>query len=272
MVRFARGAAIGAAIVLTLLGSACARPVGDFGRAEPDPMHDKIMPAIGNARASASGEPVSAFNLSDQEQEMRDRIWRYLVSPHAYDWFGDTLVELRRTRITPSEGRAFKTDRYYRWLHKEEFASSRVRYSRIGADVKADIDQMPSTFRSICAVIEVDRERGVAAAGVAGLEPKMIEDAEARRAENQTTIAWFVGAASNRYESYSYALNHLLVETPHEEAVGVDGLLSQLAIYVDAAEAGDFCGELGGAGKGQSGVAIRSRFLHSAPSEGPYRK
>jgi hypothetical protein len=61
-------------LLLTLAG--CARPTGDFGRAEHNVLHDEVMPAIGKARAKGSD-----FNLADQEVEMRDRIWRYLVAP-----------------------------------------------------------------------------------------------------------------------------------------------------------------------------------------------
>ncbi len=121
----------------------------------------------------ASKEPVSSFNLADQEQEMRDRIWRYLVAPHAYDWFQANIAELQRTRILPISDKAMPTDRYYRWLHSEHFASSQTRYSRIGDDATSDIEMMPPTFAAICAVMDVDRQRGVAANGLPNLEDKM---------------------------------------------------------------------------------------------------
>ena len=76
-------AASGLLIALALAG--CARPVGDFGRAEPDPVHDTVMPALGATRAYLARQPVSAFNLTDQEQEMRNRIWRDLAAPNAFD-------------------------------------------------------------------------------------------------------------------------------------------------------------------------------------------
>lgn len=248
---------------MTIVLAGCARPIGDFGRADADPLHDTVMPALGAVRAKAAKEPVSGFNLTDQEQEMRDRIWRYLVSPHAYDWFADTATELARTRIIKVSDKPRPIDRYYRWLHGTKFASSTVRYSRIGDDVQSDIDMMPATFEAICAVLEVDRQRGVAANGLADLEDKMRADAAARQAENRIQIGWFVRAATNRYDSYNYALDHLLVETPHDNAVGVNGLLSDLAVYVEAAQRGDFCnGSLPGR-RGQGQRAITSRMLRS---------
>jgi hypothetical protein len=257
-------------LLALLLLAGCARPVGDLGRAERGVLHDEIMPAIGHARATQSGE-ASSFNLTDQEVEMRDRVWRYLVSPHAYDWFGDIAVEYQRTRIVPIGNKRLPTNTYYEWLHSSRFASSRVRYSRVDDDAIADIGMMPSAFRSICAVIEIDRQRGIASNEIEGLEDDVSHNAAARHAENLAVIGWFVRAVGNRYQSYSYALDHLLVETPHEEAVDVNASLSQLAIYVDAAERGDFCSDLRG-GKGGVSLEIPSRVLRTTPGEGPYRK
>ncbi len=193
------------------------------------------------------------------------------VSPHAYDWFGDVAAEYQRTGIVPISSKPLRTDLYYAWLHSTRFQSSRVRYSRIGEDAVADIGMMPSAFASICAVIEIDRQRGIASNSIAGLEDEVSINAAARHEENRAVIGWFVRAVGNRYESYNYALDHLLVETPHEEAIGVNGALSELAIYVEAAERGDFCsGGVSSHGRGE--VAIRSRMLHSAPDEGLYRK
>ena len=252
-----------AAIALIAGLAGCARPVGDFGRAAPDPLHDTVMPLVGDARATVGKEPVSAFNLADQEQDMRDRIWRYLVAPHAYDWFQANIAELQRTRILPISSKPMRTDRYYAWLHGERFASSRTRYSRIGDDATTDIEMMAPTFASICAVLDLDRQRGVAANGLPNLEDKMRADAAARQAENEAQIGWFVRSVRNRYDSYNDALDHLLVETPHDEAVRVNGLLSDLAVYVEAAERGDFCnGSLPGQG-GRGAGQLPSRYVHS---------
>jgi hypothetical protein len=256
----------GAALVAVVL-TACARPVGDFGRAQADPLHDELMPALGTKRAIAAGEPVSSFNLTDQEQEMRDRVWRYLVAPHAYDWFGDTAAELQRTRLVAMSTKPLKTDLYYLWLHGERFASSRTRYSRLGDDVRSDLDMVPSTFRSICAVLEVEHQRGVAANGL-DLGDDFVRDAAARQAENHAMIGWFVRALGNRYESYSYALDHLLVETPHEGAVAVNGQLSELAIAVEAAERGDFCSDPVRGHRTAGAVIVIPRVLRESGVEG----
>ena len=253
----------GAAALIALLGTVTAcgpRPIGDFGRAQPGVLHDEVMPAIGKTRAELSGGPASSFNLTDQEREMHDRVWRFLVSPQAWDWFYDFSVELQRTRISGPRDHKFTPDRYYRWLRQTKYASSRVRYQSVADHVIADVDTMPATFRAICAVIEIDRQRGVAGGEIATLGPATRANALERKAENDQRIDWFVRAVAYRYESYSYALDHLLIETPHEEAIQVDGLLSDLVVYVEQAKRGDFCGG-GSAPADKDGGALPSRVL-----------
>lgn len=266
--RLRRIVSIAAVLVLCGAASACARPVGDFGRAQPSVLHDEIMPEIGSIRSEISDEPVSSFNLTDQEHEMHDRVWRFLVAPHAEDWFMDTVVELQRTRIITARDDHFLPERYYRWLHQTHYQSSRVRYRTVADNAKSDIDTAPTTFRAICAVIEVDRQRSVASRELRGLAH---DEVSARRAENDMFIAWFTRALRYRYDAYDFALDHLLVETPHEEAIEVDGRLSELAIYVERAERGDFCFEAGLNGRSDGGY-IPSRVLMPEPDEGIYKK
>jgi hypothetical protein len=253
-------------IILLLTLTACARPVGDFGRAQRNVLNDEVMPALGNAISKGS-----SFNLADQEIEMRDRVWRYLVAPHAYDWFGAIAVEFQRTRIVPISSKPRKIDTYYDWLHGERFASSRVRYSRLEEDAIADIGMMPSAFVSICAVVELDRQRGIASNSVAELEDDVATNAALRHAENRAVIDWFVRSVVHRYESYSYALDHLLVETPHEEAVSANARLSDLAVWVEAAEREDFC-SVNGLDRDEGDGAIRARVQATVPDDGIYRK
>jgi hypothetical protein len=261
---------LGLALILVIAG--CARPVGDFGRASDSVLHDEVLPGLGGFRAAQSGEPVSVFNLAYQEKEMRDRVWRYLGAPHARDWFYDTMVELERTRVAPHGTFKFKTDLYYLWLASERFASSQVRYSRLKDDIEADVGAMSATFGAICVVEGMNRQRRIAGDGIEGLEPAMLEEAADREAENDLIVGWFTRSVGYRYDSYSYALDHLLVETPHEEAIAVDAALSEMAIQVEAAGRDDFCSaNLTGAGADDDS-SIRSRYLANEPSEGPYSK
>lgn len=262
---------IGAAMLAALCGmsAACARPLGDFGRPQDSVFYDDVLPTIGKGRAALSGEPVSSFNLTDQEVEMHDRIWRFLVAPHAYDWFYDVVAELQRTRVSATTVHRFAPDRYYGYLHGERYASSRIRFRTLADDARSDVDTAPTTFRSICTVIEIDRQRATASRELGGMSG---DEVAARHAENATWIDWFARSLRYRYESYSYALDHLLVETPHEEAVEADGRLSELAIWVDRADRGDFCDQSGARFGDKREQAIRSRVLLQTPDEAEFRK
>ncbi len=260
---------LSAALIAGLCLSACSvsRPVGDFGRAAPSFTHDVAMPAIGDALADSRGEPVSGFNQTDQEREMHDRVWRFLVAAHALDWQFDSLAELQRTRITPPSDDVFTIERYYLWLKSTPYQSSRTRYSTVGRHITADIDTLPGTFKAICAVIEIDRQRAVAYAGLqAGLAPRMGEEMRARKYENDAFIAWFVRALNYRANSYDFALDSLLVETPHEQSLAVNEALARLLVFVGRANRHDFCA--GATGKWASGtVVIPSRFHNIGDTE-----
>lgn len=256
-------AVFGTVVLAGLLVACAARPVGDFGRAQPGVLHDNVMPAVGTFMARQR-EPVSNFNQTDQEREMHDRTWRFLVAAHSKDWMFDSEAELQRTRITRAKDWVFTKDRYYNWLKKEYYQSSRVRYATLGRHILADLDTLPSTFQSICAVLEVDRNREVALASLTDLAPTAAQDVAARRDENTHHIEWFVRAVNYRYQSYSYALDNLLVETPHEQSIAVDTALRQLQAWADRASRRDFCS--GAAGRpGQGGVTIPSRFQTMVP-------
>ena len=249
-----------ATIFLAALAVGCvARPVGDFGRAQPSVLHDTVMPAVGKVIATNRGEPVSNFNQTDQEREMHDRTWRFLIAAHSRDWQFDSSVELQRTRIGPARDFRFSIDRYYTWLRETHYQSSTTRYNTVGRHILADYDTVPTTFASICAVQEVDRQRRIALAELGGIEQSVADNAAARRIENQWHIDWFVRALNYRYDSYAYALDHLLVETPHEQSMSVDESLRRLRPWVDRANRGDFCSPAGGGGGGAH-VTIPSRF------------
>jgi hypothetical protein len=229
-------------ILLFAAISACARPTGDFGRAESSILHDEIMPKIGQFRVKRNGEPLSTLNLTDEENEMHDRVWRFLIAAHSRDWFYDIVVEWQRVRLAPLQDKKFSIDRYYSFLRSERYSSSKVRYYKVANDIDADLGTVPSVFNAICAVSEIDRRRLIAVSSLksAGQVEKI--SVANRKAENQIYIDWFVRAIRYRYQSYSLALERLLIETPHEGARDIDARLSRFAIEVERAERHDFCG------------------------------
>lgn len=254
-----------------LLGTAptSAHEIGDFGRVKPGVLNDEIIPGTDRLMRRLGNQPVSDFNITDQEREMHDRVYRFLIARHAKDWAFDYEQVIFVAGVFSS--RPDKFDLYYRWLTNERYASSRVRFNTIADDVGADLLTLPTTFKAICAVVEIDRQRAVAAAELDDIEPAVIRQMRLRKAENDLYVGRFVAALGYRYGSYSYALDHFLVETPHGEAIEVDERLSRLAIWVDRAEAQDFCGD-GWNDWDNSNGAIPGRVLLEPPSEGLYRK
>jgi hypothetical protein len=260
--------ALGLALLLCV-GPAGAHELGDFGRVKPGVLNDTIIPETDRVMRRLGNQPVSNFNITDEEREMHDRVYRFLIARHARDWAFDYEQVIFVAGVFSS--RPDKFDLYYRWLSNERYASSRVRYNTIADDIGADLLTLPATFKAICAVIEIDRQRAVAATELTDVEAPMLKQVRLRKAENDLYVGRFVAALGYRYGSYSYALDHFLVETPHGEAVNVDERLSRLAGWVDRAEAFDFCGDGWDDGSGGRG-AIPGRVLMDAPSEGEYRK
>jgi hypothetical protein len=246
-----------AAVTALLTISACARPIGDFNRAAPG-ITSISMPVISTKRAGADGKQVSHFNRTDEEDEMHNRVWRFEITQHAKDWFFSSDFKLPRT-AKASDPR-WAHDRYYKWIKKTKYESSRVRYATMTLDIETDIATVPETMLSICRVIEIDRQRAKALAGLTDLDEAVAVEVAARRTENDTDIDWFVRALNYRYDSYSYALDHLLVETPHEEARTVDLRLMDLSVYVSKANAGDFCFTGSPAGYDADADAVPSRY------------
>jgi hypothetical protein len=266
---FIRLAALAGALLLATCGAGFERPVGDFGRAKPDYLHDDLMPAIGAFRAKLAHEPVSDFNLADEEKELADRVWRFETSGHIRDWAFDVNAEMQRTRLLPPPGKAFGPERYYNWLHTTRYQSAEVRYATLSADIRADIATIPGTFEVICKVEAIDRKRQQAAAHLRGLEPKVADDLHARLAENDRQIDLFVDALHYRYDSYDYALDHLLVETPYPAAREVDADLAEMKGYVRLAAHWQFCGADAVAatpGNPHPGPELPSRYSVAAPA------
>lgn len=254
---------------LAAASTAPAETLGDFGRVDPGFVNDTIFPAIGTVGKFLSGEPQFDLLWTDEEREMHDRVWRFLVAPYARDWAFEYGWEIHPASL--DDRRPKRVGRYYKWLHDAGYASSHIRFNAVSEHVGWDLGTLAGVFRIICVVEEIDRQRAVAADGLPHIEPRYLREVNTRHAENGAYVDRFVLALAYRYQSYGYALDHLLVETPHVEAVKTDAALSELAVWVDRAEARDFCGDGWGHSADGDG-AIRPRVLMNTPSEGEYLK
>lgn len=229
---------------------------GDLGRYGPQAnlgsWLDSLLPAH---------RDTSSFNHTAAEVEMSDRLWRFVASPDAPPW----MAERPRTLRPGATAGGVDIGRYYTWLHGAEYSSSAVRYATVADDIAADLGTLPGAFAAVCAVERVDRQRVVAATGLPDAGADLAFGLEARQAENDRQIGEFVWALRYRYESYGFALDHLLVETPDAAARHVDAALAQLEPEVRAAEEGRFCGGQLDRPRRRAPPSLPSRFVHGNP-------
>ena len=235
--RFDDWGAGGLLALVMITVTACGRPTGDFGRAEPSFLHDTLLPVAGNLVASqARKEPVSGFPLTDDEIELRNRAWAFVRAPHVRDWWLDTLVEGERTRILPvlkgGEAMSFETatmfpqialpliapaydrSRYHAYLLSDGRLSTETLWARVIDDVSADTELIPPFCAVAARVRRDDVERLGALRRQRIVEAGLHEGAEARVWENEDTIAWVWQALGYRAASYRYAIDHFEVEAP----------------------------------------------------------
>ena len=132
--------------------------LGDFGRVKPGVLNDKLIPETDKLMRRLGNQPVSDFNITDEEREMHDRVYRFLIARHARDWAFDYEQVIFVAGVFSS--RPDKFDLYYRWLTNERYASSRVRFNTIADDVGADL------LDDLC----VDQRRALFDCALAGVE------------------------------------------------------------------------------------------------------
>ncbi|ODN72415.1 hypothetical protein [Methylobrevis pamukkalensis] len=210
-------AVAGAGLVLAFGLAACARPEGDFGRADPSWMHDELMPAAGRLNAAKRGEPVSSFNRTDTERLLADQAWALISPPAADAWWTKVLVEGQRIRILPPVDARFDPASYYIWLQETPFRSSEARWSKVIADLYSDADLVPPFCETVLKVRRADGERIAAIGRQLTGEEVWIRNAGARVAENEALIAWVGRALIYRLKSYRNAIDRLEIETPSNQ-------------------------------------------------------
>lgn len=214
------------ALCATALLAGCVER-GDFGRVKSSVWNDAVA-ATGSVAASVRGEPVSPNMLTDDEQELRGRAWRYLVPGRTRPWLDRLLAELVATRIVP--GDMIEPDRaaYFRGLLETAGRSPVSSYRKLSEDASADLRLVPAIAAVAARVLEADRLRVVALGHVEGVTRGESRDALARVAENRCLIAWVTSASGFRLASYRYALDHLFIEAPGIDAVPTEQTINRL--------------------------------------------
>lgn len=227
----------GAALALLLCGllGAC-NSTGDFGRPQPTVWSQLIAPEKGFWSATFRGESASYFRMTDDEEQLRDRAWRFVMPGHERSVFQGEVSNLAHYRILPVAAQSSDVSDYVRALTKGAYASQASRYSRLAEDVNADRLLIGPFRANAMRVVTMDRVRMRTAEGSPEVSPDMQGPAFARVVENEGLILWVCERVGFRIDSYRHALANLVVEMPSREAIR-----AERAIMALEAEAGPLC-------------------------------
>ncbi len=187
------------------------------------------MAGTGAFVARERGEAVSAFPLTDDEELLRDRAWRFLTPAHERAFFQRALSELVATRVLPARRGGEAREGYHDALVSDGAVSPASRYRRLAEDAAADARLLDPFARVASRVVAADRVRLASLAHARHVDPSDIENAEARVVENRCLVAWVREGVARRADSYAEALEHLVIETPQVQAVPAERTLAGFA-------------------------------------------
>lgn len=237
---FAPWAVLGPALLL-LTVAGCAQTTGDLGRARNTVWERQLAPAYDQLAEGWARGNMTNLPETPKEREMRDRMWRYYAMPlKGQLLLADNRI-LTRSAILSKKRLSERTDRYYKLLRAENYRSTPALYRRIGGDMDADLAMMPGLFRAICAVRKNDERRQVALGSFAGLDQDARANLAARIDLNGATISQFAEVLQFRYQSYVFALEHLLAEEPDPLGGEPNLKLADVRASVSMARAGRYC-------------------------------
>ncbi len=216
-----------AASLCALLLSGCVE-TGDFGRVKRNSTWNDLLETGGSVVAARRGEPVSPYGYTDDERELRNRAWRFLVPAHEYAWFERVLADLAAKRILPPGARGGDPATYFDALLSDGAISPASRYRRLSEDAAADARLLPKLTDIAARVFTADGVRLKTLGYARTVSPADIVNAETRVAENRCLVSWVAFGLDTRIAEYRYALEHLVIETPQAQAVPAERSLAFL--------------------------------------------
>ncbi|MFM9973448.1 MAG: hypothetical protein ACKVON_02605 [Beijerinckiaceae bacterium] len=211
---------------------------------------------------------MSLYPFTDDEIELRDRAWRFLMPAHEKANLQMKLAELSYTRVLPPIPHSGR-NHYHLLVMAEDYRSVSSRYQKIGSDIEADRLLMVPFSQSAARVCAADRVRIQSLNEVRQLTPAQREQAAARVAENRMLVDWVRRDMREKAAAYRYALEHVTIEAPMREAIRAEQALIALESAQQTLDYSDGCGENQLALPGRSHVPGRNRpqVIKDAPGE-----
>jgi hypothetical protein len=209
-------ASFAAAALAALMAGACAER-GDFGLPKETALSAFVSPL--------AGPTESSFPFTDDERELRERAWRFLMPAKERTFFDGLIYDMARVGFIDADYFPETLTWYREALMDERFRSPASRFAQLAGDASAD-RALATQFAAVAArVAPADRRRLQAMRNVRDLEPAEATDARVRVRENGVLIGWVCGRLAMRAASYRHALEHIFVAAPQAEAVGAERAL-----------------------------------------------
>ncbi|MDP4004052.1 hypothetical protein [Methylobacterium sp. NEAU K] len=215
-----------AGTALALL-AACTQ-TGDFGRPRTG-IWNGLVDTTGSFTIRDRGRVILESSLTDDEQALRDRAWRFLQPASAFTAFQDLLLGLASAHAMPATWRFEEIGAYYDALTAEPSRSPVSRYRQLGDDATADARLIPIFTALAARVIDADAARLRSLPFANTLDDADVRLAAQRVAENRCLIAWVRFEAGLRLARYRFALQHLFAAAPAPESVAAERSLAMLA-------------------------------------------
>jgi hypothetical protein len=241
----ARALAGACLIFVAHLPAACTRnDTADFGRRSDNLVTGSILPKAGLVAAWWRGDPASLYPFTDDEIELRERAWRFLMPSHDKANLSQAIAELSYTRVLPPIPHSGR-NHYHLLLMAEDYRSVSSRYAKLGQDVEADRLLMVPFSQAAAKVCAADRVRVLALNDVKQLTHIQREQAVARVAENRMLVDWVRRDMREKAAAYRYALEHITIEAPMRESIRAEQALIALESAQQTLDYWDGCGENG---------------------------
>jgi hypothetical protein len=227
---------------LFLLGACGTSHTGDFGRRADTTVTSTILPKAGLVAAWWRGDPTSLYPFTDDEIEMRDRAWRFLMPSHDKANLQQAIGELAYSRVLPPIPHSGR-NHYHLLLMAEDYKSVASRYQKLGSDIEADRLLIVPFSQAAARVCSADRVRAQALNDVKELSHIQREQAVARIAENRLLLDWVRRDMREKAAAFRYALEHISIEAPMREAIRTEQALIAMESAQQTLDYWDGCGE-----------------------------